>query len=63
MGNTANYPHGTPERGASLLPALVQEVQQSQQRAQSDGRAGKQARQLCNDFYYYYGEYYTDKLK
>jgi hypothetical protein len=52
MGNTANYPHGTPERGASFLPALVQKVQQSQQRAQSDSRAGKQAGQLCKDFFY-----------
>jgi hypothetical protein len=51
MRNTANYPHGAPERGASFLTALVQEVQHSQQCAQSDGRAGKQARQLCKIFF------------
>jgi hypothetical protein len=46
VGDTPHHPKGAPKGGASLPPAFVEEVQQPQKRAQSNGRAGKQARQL-----------------
>jgi hypothetical protein len=42
-GQPADSGHGAPQRRARLLPAFVQNVQQPDHHAESDGGAGKQA--------------------